>query len=246
MLATRDTLSGDVAPRNGRAVHSASAAVEIDRRLTEPGDNGRDSDADYSRWRDLVRRIEAGDGSGMEELYLLFAKGIRFFLCRQLGPQEMDDKVHDTFLIVVRAIRRGELREPERLMGFVRTVARRQVAASIDRTARRRRQLTEIDAGSPISDGRPSPEERFASRQKIEIMKDALSDISTRDREILVRFYLREQSQAQICEEMGLTETQFRLLKSRAKARLGEIGKKKVQRQTLPRFSLRESASGGH
>ena len=77
-------------------------------------------------------------------------------------------------------------------------------------------------------------------------MKDALRDISNRDREILVRFYLREQPQTQICQEMGLSETQFRLLKSRAKARLGEIGKKMVQRQNLPRFSLRESAAAGH
>jgi RNA polymerase sigma-70 factor, ECF subfamily len=43
-----------------------------------------------------------------------------------------------------------------------------------------------------------------------------------------VRFYLNEEPQEQICREMALTETQFRLLKSRAKARFGEIGKKKL------------------
>jgi len=53
----------------------------------------------------------------MEELYRVFSRGIRFYLCRQLGPQELDDKVHDTFLIVVQAICRGELRDPDRLMG---------------------------------------------------------------------------------------------------------------------------------
>ncbi len=215
-------------------------------RAEDPASDHLDPDADYSRWRDLVERIQAGDETGMEELYSLFARGIRYFLCRQLGPQEVDDKVHDTFLIVVRAIRRGDLREPERLMGFVRTVTRRQVAASIDRMARRRRNVTELDATLPISDRRPGPEEHVESRQKIEIMKDALRDISNRDREILVRFYLREQPQTQICQEMGLSETQFRLLKSRAKARLGEVGKKMVQRQNLPRFSLRESAATGH
>jgi len=201
---------------------------------------------DYSRWSDLVRRIRAGEDSGMEELYALFSKGVRFFLCRQLGPQEMDDKVHDTFLIVVQAIRRGGLREPERLMGFVRTVARRQVAAAIDRAAHRRREMTELDAGLPVSDGKPDPEDCAASRQRIEIMKEALRNISTRDREILVRFYLREQSQQQICEEMELTGTQFRLLKSRAKARLGEVGKKRIARQSLPQFALRASAGGQH
>lgn len=78
-------------------------------------------------WHDLVDRIKRNDDSGMEELYGLFARGIRFYLCRQLGAQELEDKIHDTFLIVVQAVRRGDLREPERLMGFVRTVVRRQV-----------------------------------------------------------------------------------------------------------------------
>jgi DNA-directed RNA polymerase specialized sigma24 family protein len=59
-------------------------------------------------------------------------------------------------------------------------------------------------------------------------MKSALSALSKRDRDILIRFYLKEQPQEQICREMSLSETQFRLLKSRAKAKFGEIGKKKL------------------
>src|SRR5258708_27239874 len=52
-------------------------------------------------WQDLVDRIQRGDESGMEDLYRLFGRGIRYYLCRQLGHQELDDKVHDTFVIVV-------------------------------------------------------------------------------------------------------------------------------------------------
>ena len=65
-------------------------------------------------------------------------------------------------------------------------------------------------------------------KQKAELMKSALASLSDRDRDILVRFYLKEQPQEQICREMSLTETQFRLLKSRAKAKFGEVGKKKL------------------
>jgi DNA-directed RNA polymerase specialized sigma24 family protein len=53
-----------------------------------------------------------------------------------------------------------------------------------------------------------------------------MNGISRRDREILRRFYVEEQSQETICEEMGLSYNQFRLLKSRAKARFGELGKR--------------------
>ena len=73
----------------------------------------------------------------MEELYRVFSRGVRFFLWRQLGKQDLDDTVHDTFLTVAEAIRRGDVREPDRLMGFVWTVVRRQLAAHIERTVHR-------------------------------------------------------------------------------------------------------------
>jgi DNA-directed RNA polymerase specialized sigma subunit len=62
-------------------------------------------------------------------------------------------------------------------------------------------------------------------------MEQVLRSMSARDREILTRFYLQEQTQEQICAEMNLTETQFRLLKSRAKARFGELGKRRLQKR---------------
>src|SRR5690242_20517199 len=165
-------------------------------------------------WSSLVARIQDGDGAAMEELYQIFSRGIRFYLCRQLGPQELDDKVHDAFLIVVQAIQKGELREPERLMGFVRTVVRRQVAAYIDNVVHSRREELHLDVGVRVADIRNNPEQTAAFQQKVEFMTSILRSLSDRDREILTRFYLNEQTQEQICQEMNLTETQFRLLKS--------------------------------
>ena len=177
-------------------------------------------------WGMLVSQIKAGDETGMEQLYKLFTRGIRYYLCRQLGPQELEDKIHDTFLIVVKAIRRGDLREPERLMGFVRTVVRRQVAAYIEQAVQNRRDLTDLDAGVIVADRKQNPEQKLMGLQRAELMQSTLSSLSEKDREILTRFYLKEQSQERICRKMELSETQFRLLKSRAKAKFGEIGKK--------------------
>lgn len=200
----------------------------------------------YAGWAELVDRIRAGESNGMEDLYQLFSRGIRFYLCRHLGPQELDDKVHDTFVVVVQAIRRGELREPERLMGFVRTIVRRQVAAHIDKVVHSRREQIELDSTVRVADPRENPEESAIFRQRTELIRRVLGELSDRDREILTRFYLREQSQEQICAEMGLTETQFRLLKSRAKARFGELGKKKLAQKSLQAIFLRTSVSLFH
>lgn len=179
-------------------------------------------------WAALVDRIRDGDPAGMEQLYALFARGIRFFLYRRLGAQELDDKIHDVFIIVVHAIRKGELREPERLMGFVRTVVRRQVAAYIDQVVHCRREEATLEPGAPLPDQSASPEEDAMERERSQIMLRVLRGLSSRDREILTRFYLYEQPQEQICREMNLTDTQFRLLKSRAKARFGEMGRRSV------------------
>ncbi len=197
-------------------------------------------------WQNLVTKIQGGDAAGMEELYSLFSRGIRYYLCRQLGPQELEDKVHDAFLIVVQAIRRGDLREPERLMGFVRTVVRRQVAAHIEQAVQNRRDFQPLDRGSEVSSDTQSPEDDSIERQEGEIMTTVLRSISGRDREILTRFYLLEQPQEQICAEMHLSETQFRLLKSRAKTRFGELGRKRITHRTIQQLFLRKSAGSSH
>ncbi|HEV2202171.1 MAG TPA: sigma-70 family RNA polymerase sigma factor [Bryobacteraceae bacterium] len=200
----------------------------------------------YAGWVDLVERIRSSETDGLTELYLLFSKGIRFYLCRQLGPQELDDKVHDTFVVVVQAIRRGELREPQRLMGFVRTIVRRQVAAHIDKVVHSRRDQMDMESTVRVADPRGSPEDAAIFRQRNELIQRVLDELGKRDREILTRFYLHEQSQEQICIEMSLTETQFRLLKSRAKARFGELGKKKLATRASAPFSMRTSAGISH
>ena len=154
-------------------------------------------------WDELVERIRAGETSGMEELYRVFSNGIRFYLYRQFGSQDLDDKVHDIFVIVALAIRGGELREPERLMGYVRTVVRRQVAGYIESAVHSRVRQTGLDKGMLLS-------------------------VRKRDREVLIRFYLKEQTAPEICRDMDLSVTQFRLIKTRAKSRFGELGKTRL------------------
>ncbi len=213
----------------------------------EPADPPPQPSSTLARpWGQLVARIQAGEPQAMEELYQTFARGIRFYLCRQLGVQELDDKVHDTFLIVVEAIRQGELREPDRLMGFVRTIVRRQVAGYIDDVVASRRDEAGGDAGEVIPDLRRNPEQNVAFGQKVELMKTILRGLGDRDREILTRFYLYEETQETICRDMDLSVNQFRLLKSRAKAKFAVLGRRKLQRTKLMHVFLRASAHGAH
>jgi len=117
-------------------------------------------------------------------------------------------------------------------MGYVRTVVRRQISAHIQTAIDRRRNYAELDLIAPLRDCGPTPESWMVQQQKIEIARRMLNSIPKRDREVLIRFYLREQTALQICRDMHLTETQFRLIKSRAKARFGALGQRCLSRRS--------------
>jgi RNA polymerase sigma-70 factor, ECF subfamily len=186
-------------------------------------------------WKAVVDQILRGDPAGEEALYQNLSSGARLFLQRRLGTPDVEDKVHDLFLTIVEAIRRGEIREPERLMGFVRTVLYRQLNLEVSRIVRSRETTSGIETADHLSGAGPTPEQQALAHEKIALMKQVLREMSDRDFEVLARAYLREQPAERICIEMGLTSTQFQLLKSRAKARLSDLMQHKLTGKRLSR-----------
>ena len=184
----------------------------------------------------MVEQISGGDPAGQEVLYRNLAAGARQFLRRRLGTDDVEDRVHDLFLIVVETIRRGELREPERLMGFVRTVLYRQLSQEFSSITRARHNSVALEsAGGDLRSSAPTPEQQAIAVEKVEFMKQMLKTLSDREFQVLSRFYLHEQPSEQICREMRLTQTQFDLLKSRAKARLTLSARRRLTRDRLNR-----------
>jgi len=70
-------------------------------------------------------------------------------------------------------------------------------------------------------------------RQNTELALRVLNSVRKRDREVLIRFYLKEQTAPEICRDMDLSDTQFRLIKSRAKTRFGELGRSRLRLRTV-------------
>jgi len=175
---------------------------------------------------ELVRRVQVGDASGMLDLYEYILAGLRPYLARQLRPQDHRDKVHSIFVDVVVAIQRGQLRDPERLMGFARTIARRKVSMYIDAAASNRRNQVEIGSLFGLACPSATPEQEMVSREQKELVRLTLTRLSEREAEILSRFYLQEQTEMQIRSAMNLTHTQYRLLKWRSKARFEQMSRK--------------------
>lgn len=174
-----------------------------------------------ANWVELARQIRNGDDQGTTDLYAALAAPLRARLSRVVSPEEVEDSLHEVVVIVLGAIRRGEVRDPARLPGFVHTITRRRMVAHIRRRIFQR--SVHVDGVEMVASHDHSPEEHLARHERIEQMTRVLRRLNARDREILERFYLREQRAEQICREMRLTETQFRLFKSRAIARCSDL-----------------------
>jgi RNA polymerase sigma-70 factor (ECF subfamily) len=177
----------------------------------------------HAHWAEVVRKIQIGDDTGLregiQEIYTALTDGMRTRVARSVENQSVEDRLHEILVIVLEAIRRGELREPERLMGFVRTVTRRRVVAHLRGAAFQRKRFVTVDYIEPSAPSEQNPEKCAARREQLDRARKVLRTLGARDREILERFYFKEQAPTQICSEMKLTETQFRLFKSRAIAR---------------------------
>jgi RNA polymerase sigma factor (sigma-70 family) len=181
-------------------------------------------------WEAVVEQIRSGDPAGAEALYRNLNRGARLFLQRRLGTSDVEDRVHEVLLIVLGSIQHGELRESARLMGFVRTVLYRQLNLEISRAMRNRQSFTTLDSAANVSCAEPNPEQKAVWHQKLAIMRKLLGKMNPRDVEVLTRCYIREQPSEQIMLEMGLTQSQLYLVKSRAKARLAELIDRRCRR----------------
>lgn len=168
----------------------------------------------------LARRIAAGDTAAESELVARFARGLSYMLRRLVSdPALAEDVQQETLRVVIEKARAGKIARPESLGGFIRGTARNLVLAELRRRGRRtRRELggVEVEAADP-SPGALDRLERDEDRRRVRRLLAELSQ--PRDRDILFRFYLAEESKPSICAALGIEERQFNLVLFRARQR---------------------------
>jgi RNA polymerase sigma-70 factor (ECF subfamily) len=201
--------------------------------------------AEGSSWTKIVLRIRDGDSTASEELYPKVLRWIEHWCRSRVVPDESDDRVQETYLATLKAIRNGELREPEKLLGFIRVIGHRQYCAYIRRRIKYRASTSQNEAFEFFCRSRFNAEHDLLGKERRSFAKAVLAQLAPREREILERFYVREESADWICQEMNLTSNQFRLLKSRAKAKVAVAARKNMRvsafRSTLVRYAANAS-----
>lgn len=173
---------------------------------------------------DLVRRILAGDKSAEDELVERYANGVRFAIGQSAQDRSaVEDLYQETFCVVLQKIRRGEVREPERLSGFIVSVARNLMIDYFRRTSRKRAREEDADTAS-VRSPEPSQLDRLLQDQRKVLAHRVLASMpSHRDRTVLSRFYIADDDKDRICEDLGLSSHHFNQVLCRARERFRKL-----------------------
>ncbi len=163
----------------------------------------------------MVEAVIAGAPGAVERMYAEVAPSIRWYMVNHLARrQNAEDAMQEAFLAIVAAIERGGLADHEKFWGFARTIYGRVCLAEKNPVH------AGLSAARLIPCPGPGPELGALHSERTAIMRRLIGEAAPLDREVLTRFYLLGQHPPHICRAMGLTFTQYRILKSRAKARL--------------------------
>jgi RNA polymerase sigma-70 factor, ECF subfamily len=149
---------------------------------------------------------------------------VKSIIRRKVGDTALaDDLYQESFCIVLEKIRHGDVREAEKLSGFICSVARNQVIKSFQRIARQQNSAEPDDAIS-LSHPGSNQLEQLLQKEKADIVRQILKEMTNeRDIQVLFRFYLAEHDKKQICADLDLTSMQFNLVLHRARERYREL-----------------------
>jgi RNA polymerase sigma-70 factor (ECF subfamily) len=162
----------------------------------------------------LVERVAQGDRAAEAQLAEYLTPRLRVMMRAKTRDAELArDLTQDAVIEVLKALRRGQLREPARLIAFVHGVAR-NVANNYVRTRR------EDTGHEPLSDLLAQPLDEADAHERRDLVTRGLAQISPSDREILDLILVEGLKPAEIAARMGLAPEVVRTRKSRALKRV--------------------------
>jgi len=149
------------------------------------------------------------------------------------GRPEAEDLFQDTFRLVIEKLRRGELREPAKLPGFLAQIAR-SITIEHYRKAQRRKTDPDSDAIAEVEASGSGPLSELMTREDAGLVRQVIRELGTeRDRDILLRFYIAEEDKERIKEDFGLSSLQFNRVLHRARERYRDLYLQRVDRRAL-------------
>lgn len=165
-----------------------------------------------------VDRLRDGEPTTERHFVSYFGEIIGIMLrARYLTPERIEDVRQETLTRVIATLRRdGGIRQPDRFGAFVNSICK-NVLRENDRDSRRTQPLAEDHL--EIADKFVDLERALISEETKDKVREILSEMRKRDRELLRAIFLEEKDKDEICREFGVDREYLRVLLHRAKER---------------------------
>ena len=174
--------------------------------------------ADAGEDRRLVERIAAGEPAAEAELAERFDRRVRIMMAvRTRDRDAAQDLAQETLIAVLGALRKGQLREAERLSAFVHGTARNV----LNNYFRRRQQQPAAVELSPDVASFVPPDE-LEGDERARALREGLRQLEPADRAVLMMTLVDDLKPGEIARRLGLSSEVVRTRKSRALKRLTE------------------------
>lgn len=173
---------------------------------------------------ELVRRIQDGDHAAEEMLARRYGPKLEFILRRHVRePSLAADLRQEALLVVIERLRGDGLNEPEKLAAFLYQTAI-NLARGEARTYFRRNTHPDADAIDRAAASETLLSDRLERAELARIVRQLLEELNQqRDRDLLRRFYLGEESKHSICQSLDLEPVHFDRVLYRARQRFRQI-----------------------
>lgn len=172
----------------------------------------------------LVRRIVAGEPGAEVELVERCGATLRWLARRHTRTEaDAEDVYQETLMLALAKIRKGEVREPERLAGFLRALAKNIAIGRYRRRGEEAEQGAEVLPELPDLES-PDALSTLLHDERARLARVLLSELAVpRDREILCRYYIEDQDNRRICNELRLETEHFYRVLHRARQRFRQL-----------------------
>jgi RNA polymerase sigma-70 factor (ECF subfamily) len=171
---------------------------------------------------ELTVLIRRGDTAAEGVLVERYSDKLLRMLVHITQDKALSDDLHqETFRIVIARLRRGSLREPEKLPRFILRTGRNLALGAHRRQARRGdTPIMRTDLADPA----PGQLDRMLGREREAIVQRLLAQVAPdRYRQILQRFYIAGEDKRRICADLGMGDLHFNRVLFRARRRLRDL-----------------------
>lgn len=178
-------------------------------------------------------RIVSGDQAAENAMVERYHHGLIVMLFNRCSETALaEDVAQDTWLLVLRKVRDGELRDTTKLGAFIMQIGRNQLIMKF-RSRQKNPDSYDDEVGS-IADQSPTPDQILEREQFGSAVIELLSEMTKdRDKELLKRFYLVGDDKTDICRQWELDPIHFDRVLYRARERFKNICEKRNFRKKL-------------